>query len=141
MSHIAKIELEINDLESLKTACKALGFDFMENQTTYRWYGRWVGDTPLPENVNVEDLGKCTHAIHVPAAAYEVGIVQKGSKYNLLWDYWIGGGLEKHIGKNACKLKQAYTLEQIRKGARLKGYLIHETKTQNGVRVALTQSR
>ena len=141
MSHIAKIELEINDLESLKTACKKLGFDFMENQKTYLWYGTWMGDTPLPEGINVEDLGKCTHAIQVPAAAYEVGVVKKGSKYNLMWDYWIGGGLEKHIGKNACKLKQAYTLEQIRKGARLKGYLIHETKTKNGIRVALTQTR
>lgn len=141
MSHIAKIELEINDLESLKTACKALGFNFIENQTTYRWYGRWVGDTPLPEGVSIEELGKCTHAIHVPAAVFEVGVVQKGTKYSLMWDYWIGGGLEKYIGKNACKLKQAYTLERIRKSARQKGYLIHETRTQTGIRVALTQSR
>ena len=141
MSHIAKIELEINDLESLKTACKKLGFNFMENQTSYLWFGRWMGDSPLPEGINVEDLGKCTHAIHIPAAVYEVGVVQKGSKYNLMWDYWVGGGLEKHIGKNACKLKQAYTLERIRKTAKQKGYLIHGTKTQNGIRVALTQSR
>ena len=141
MSHIAKIELEINDLEALKSACKSLGFEFIENQTTYRWYGRWVGDTPLPAGVKIEDLGKCTHAIHVPAAAYEVGIVQNGTKYNLLWDYWIGGGLEKHIGKDACKLKQAYTLSRIRKSAKLKGYLTHETRIPNGIRVALTQSR
>ena len=78
MSHIAKIELEINDLESLKAACEALGFNFMANQTTYRWFGRWVGDTPLPEGVSIEELGKCTHAIHVPAAVFEVGVVQKG---------------------------------------------------------------
>jgi hypothetical protein len=141
VSHISKIELEINDLEALKSACKNLGFNFMENQKTYKWFGTWVGDTPLPEGVSVEELGKCTHAIHVPAAQYEIGLVQKGSKYNLLWDYWFGGGLEKHIGKNACKLKQAYTLEIIRKGARLKGYLIHETKIQNGIRMTLTQSR
>ena len=141
MSHIAKIKLEINDLESLKTACKALGFHFMENQKTYRWFGSWVGDTPLPQGVNIEDLGKCTHAIKVPEAVYEVGVVQKGSKYHLMWDYWRGGRLEKHIGKNACKLKHAYTLEQIRKSAKLKGYFIHETKTQNGIRVALTLSR
>jgi hypothetical protein len=141
VSHIAKIELEINDLEALKSACKAMGFDFMENQSTYQWYGKWVGDTPLPEGVKIEDLGKCTHAIHVPAAVFEIGVVQKRSKYNLMWDYWIGGGLEKHIGKNACKLKQAYTLERIRKSAKQKGYLIHETRAQNGIRVALTQSR
>lgn len=138
MSHIAKIELEINDLEALKSACKALGFYFMENQNTYKWYGKWVEDTPLPEGVQIEDLGKCTHAIDVPAAVFEIGVVQNGSKYHLLWDYWIGGGLEKHIGKNACKLKQAYTIERIRKSARAKGYLIHENRINNGIRMALT---
>jgi hypothetical protein len=38
-------------------------------------------------------------------------------------------------------LKQAYTLERIRNESRKKGYLIHETRTQNGIRVALTRSR
>ena len=141
MSHIAKIELEINDLESLKSACKILGFDFMENQKTYRWYGTWLGNTPLPEGMTIEDMGKCTHAIHIPGAVFEVGVVQNGSKYNLMWDSWVGGGLQKHIGKNACRLKQTYSLEQIRKGARLKGYLIHESKTKTGARVVLTRSR
>ena len=141
MSHIAKIEMEINDLDALKKACKSLGFQFMENQKTYIWYGRWVGDTPLPQGVNIEDIGKCTHAIKVPEAVYEVGVVQKGSKYHLMWDFWRGGGLEKHIGKDACKLKQAYTLERIRKAARVKGYLTHETRINNGVRVAMTLGR
>jgi hypothetical protein len=138
MSHIAKIELEINDLDALKSACDTMGLTFLENQKTYRWFGRWVGDTPLPEGVKIEDLGTCTHAIRVPQAVYEIGVVQTGSKYHLLWDYWHGGGLEKHIGKDACKLKQAYTVERIRKEARLKGYLFHQSRTPNGIRVSLT---
>ena len=59
MSHISKIELEIQSLEDLKLACKRLGFTFIENQNTYQWYGRWVGDSPLPEGINIDDLGKC----------------------------------------------------------------------------------
>ena len=44
MSHIAKIELEITDPDTLKLACERLGLQFMENQTTYSWYGTWIGD-------------------------------------------------------------------------------------------------
>ena len=63
MSHIAKIELEINDPENLKLACERLGLQFIENQKTYKWYGSWVGDSPLPDGITLSDLGKCDHAI------------------------------------------------------------------------------
>ena len=77
MSHISKIELVIKDLEALKTACKRMGFEFREGQKTYQWYGRWVGDSPMPEGVTEEELGKCNHAIHVPGAKYEIGLSVK----------------------------------------------------------------
>ncbi len=143
MSHIAKIELEINDLDCLIKACQALGFHFMENQQTYAWYGEWEGGSLLPEGITVDDLGKCHHAIHVPEAVYEIGIVKAktGNKYNLLWDSWYEGGLERRVGRNAGKLKQAYTVQRIRKEARMKAYRITETKQKNGVRLSLTLPR
>ena len=70
MSHISKIELVIHSLADLKEACRQLGFEFMENQKTYKWYGRWVGDTPLPEGINIEDIGKCDHAIQGSLVAH-----------------------------------------------------------------------
>ncbi len=138
MSHIAKIELEINDLETLKKACERLGLEFIENQKTYQWYGTWVGDSEMPEGITVNDLGKCDHAIRVPGAQYEIGIVSKGRKYTLLWDFWHQGGLEQKLGKNAGRLKQAYAVERVRKEARLKGYRICEQKTDKAVRLVLT---
>jgi hypothetical protein len=137
MSHIAKIELEIVDIETLKLACERLGLKFVENQTTYKWYGSWVNDTPLPEGITVADLGKCHHAIRVPGAQYEIGIVKRDRKYILLWDFWYQGGLEERIGKNAGRLKQAYTIERVRKEARLKGHRICEQKTNQGIRLVL----
>jgi len=137
MSHIAKIELDINDLETLRTACERLGLEFIENQTRYKWYGSWVGDTPLPEGITIEDLGKCDHAIRVPGAQYEIGIVRKDQKYMLLWDFWHYGGLEQKIGKNARRLKQAYAVERVRKEAKLKGHRICEQKTSQGIRLFL----
>ncbi len=138
MSHIAKIELEIRDLDSLKQACKRLGFHFMENQKHYAWYGKWVGNQPIPEEISEKDLGKCTHAIHVPAAVFEIGIVKKDNSYLLLWDSWIGGGLEKAIGKDAGILKQAYAIESVKREARRKGYRLTEKRMRKGVRLSLS---
>ena len=138
MSHISKIELVIQSLEDLKEACRQLGFEFMENQKTYKWFGRWVGDTPLPEGIKIEDIGKCDHAIRVPGCAYEVGVIKRGDHYILLWDYYSEGGLEPKIGPNAGILKQAYTVARVRKEARQKGYRIREKKTDQGVRLVLT---
>jgi len=138
MSHISKIELVIHSLRNLKEACQQLGFEFKVNQKTFKWYGRWVGDTPLPDGIKTEDLGKCDHAIKVPGCEYEVGIVRRGDHYILLWDYYSAGGLEPKIGPNAGILKQAYTVVRVKKKARINGYRIREKKIDQGVRLVLT---
>ncbi|HQN37834.1 MAG TPA: DUF1257 domain-containing protein [Caldisericia bacterium] len=140
MSHVSKIELEIQSLEDLKLACKRLGFIFQDNQQTYQWYGRSVGDSPLPEGFNVDDLGRCDHAIKVPECAYEIGVVKRGSKYILLWDSWHTGGLEKKIGQDAGILKQAYTVERIKKDAKRKNYTVREIKKDQSMRLVLRLS-
>ena len=138
MSHISKIELIIHSLADLKEACQQLGFEFIKDQKTYKWYGRWVGDTPLPEGVKIEDIGNCDHAIRVPGCDYEVGIVKRGDHYILLWDYYSVGGLEVKIGPNAGKIKQAYTVARVRKEARRKGYRVLEKKIDQSIRLVLT---
>jgi len=137
LSHVSKIKLEIQSLKDLKLACKRLGFTFIENQKTYQWYGRSVGDSPLPEGFNIEDLGKCDHAIKVPECAYEIGVVKRGLKYILLWDSWHSGGLEKKIGKEAGILKQAYTIERIKREAKRKHYQVKEIKQDQSMRLVL----
>ena len=138
MSHISKIELEIKDLEALKMACKRLNFEFRMNQKTYKWYGRFMGDTVLPEGVREEELGACDHAIHVHGSDYEIGVLQRGKNYILLWDSWIKGGLEKMIGKDAGKLKQIYAIEKIRLEARKRGLKIREKVAPKKVRLILS---
>jgi len=138
MSHISKIELVIHSLEDLKEACRQLGFEFVENQKTFKWYGSWAGDTPIPESIDIEDIGKCDHAIKVSGCKYEVGVIRRGDHYILLWDHYYVGGLSKIIGPNAGILKQAYTVARVRKEARQKGYRIREKKIDQGVRLVLT---
>lgn len=117
MSHVAKIEMEIKNLDCLERAAKACGLEFHRNQHTYRWFGEHVGDYPMPEGFTEKDLGKCDHALSVPNndEAYEIGVVKRGDSYTLLWDFWAGGnGLEEKVGENAEKLCNNYLLEEAK---------------------------
>ena len=66
MSHITTIELDIKDLDALKVAAEKLGLEFRRGQETYKWFGRSVGDSPLPAGFRKQDLGKCEHALRIP---------------------------------------------------------------------------
>jgi len=119
MSHVAIVDIEIKDLEALSRACETLGLKFNQGQKTYKWYGRSVGDYPLPAGFNVSDLGKCDHAISVPGnrQAYEVGICKNpnGKGYLPLWDFYAGGfGLQKLVGKDCETLTHEYAKEVAR---------------------------
>jgi hypothetical protein len=115
MSHISKIELEIRDLDALEKACKVLGFAFIEGQQSYRWYGEFINDYPLPDGMTKEQLGTCDHAIRVPGASYEIGVKKFGDHYKLLYDFWEDGGLVQKIGEDGGPIKQAYTIETTKK--------------------------
>jgi len=139
VSHVSKIEITINDLSCLKQACQRLGFEFRENQRSYNWYGRLVSPDkyPLPEGLTQQDLGKCHHAIHIPNASYEIGIVQQGTKFLLLADFW-DTRLKNAIGDGGGKLKQAYGAERTIQEARRRNYRVIEKKTASGIRLILT---
>jgi len=137
LSHVSKIEIEIQSLEVLKDACNRLGLRFKENQKTYRWFGKYMGDYPLPEGMTPDDLGKCDHAIEVPGCDYDIGVLKRDGQYRLFWDFWTSGGLEAKLGKDAGKLKQAYAVSRIKQEARIKRYRVVEKPIQNGIRLRL----
>lgn len=123
MSHISKIELRINDLDALKRACQRLNLEFRQWQGRFKWYNGKM---------------QCNHAIAVPDAAYEIGVVRKDNAYELLWDDWGSGGLEQRLGPGAGLLKQAYTVERVRAEARSRNMHLTETHQGNGIRLILT---
>jgi hypothetical protein len=129
MSHIAKIELQVKDLAALEKACQDIGFIFVANQKSYEWYGRFVGDSPMPEGLNESMLGKCDHAIQVPGAKYEIGVINMGDHYQLHCDQWGPGGLE---GKSE-KLLQPYAIAATKNVIKKNRYrLFKENKLENG---------
>ena len=130
--HVSSIKLQVKSLDALKLACHRLGLEFRENQKTYRWFGRYAGDSPIPEGFTQEDLGKCDHAIRVPDAIYEIGLVFKDGAWRLMWDSWQTGGLEAALGKDCNKLRQAYGIEAAKLEAQRQGYSIWEEQREDG---------
>lgn len=119
MSHVTTIEVkESYTLLSLKQMCKDMGWQWQEGQKTYRWYGKHVGDYPIPVGFTRDDVGRCDHAIGVPGAKYEIGVVRKGNEWKLLWDFYGVGGLQQVLGKEAGLLKQAYAMANTKVTAR-----------------------
>ena len=120
MSHISKIELEVKDLGTLGQACRRLGLELLKGQKTFRWYGQ-------------ED-GKCDHAIKVPGAIYEIGVIKAASALELQCDYY-DPAIGKAIGQTGGILKQAYAVERTKAEARRKGYTVIEKTTDSGIRL------
>lgn len=135
MSHVVKQKIKFLDLGSLKKAVADLGWQFMENQTTYSWYGRHVGDYPLPEGIKKEQLGTCVHAIKVPGASYEIGLMQdaEGSLFPI-WDFYASGGLYQIMGEDGATLKAAYGVAAAKTFLGRKGFRVVADKMVDGQR-------
>lgn len=139
MSHVSTIQAEIKSLKSIKLACKRLGLTFLENQKTYKWFGRHVGDYPIPEGLTIKDMGKCLHAIKVPGAKYEIGVIKdpfNKNNYKLVWDFW-DKKLPEILGKDAWKLTQAYEIEHAKYTARKQGKVVREKIMNDRIRLVV----
>ena len=147
MSHVATVEIEVRDLDALDEACRRVGLELVRGQQTYRWYGKHVGDYPLPAGFAEADLGRCEHAVRIPggdAAAdaegdeppYEIGVVRRRDGrpgYVLHWDFFAGGyGLEKVAGPACGLLKQAYATVVAKRQAMRQGFTVTEQRQPNG---------
>lgn len=98
MSHVISIQTRYRSLDLLEKACRALGWELRRGQLTFNWYGSGVGDyhaenAAYRQGVDPSQYGKCSHAIKVPGASYEIGVVQDGQEWRLLYDSWYSGGL------------------------------------------------
>jgi hypothetical protein len=133
MSHVESVGVHIVDLEALKAACQRLGIDFREGQKTYQ---AWAGKIP------------CDHAIHVEGIAYEIGVVPETGEvgvtnsWELKCDYFGEGQKLKErfcklikdgsYSRKVVKLMDAYSIEALKRKARLKGYRCVETQLADG---------
>ena len=142
MSHVANVEVEINDLTALKTACGKLGLEFVQGQTTYKWFDRYLADSnvgrqTVRDGFRPEDFGKCEHAIRVPGSNYEVGVVKNptGNGYRLIYDEYgsQGQAITKRLGgTQLTKLKTEYGVARATRHLRRNGYRVVRRVLANG---------
>ena len=131
MSHIVTISTVITNLAALKAAALDLGAVWNEGKTTYNWFGRSVGDYPLPKGMTAAMLGKCEHAISLPGVNYEIGVVKlPDSTYTLAFDFYGSGlngnpndgkKLKEHFGDKLGKLTDYYQHHCLARPSVLKG--------------------
>ena len=132
MSHVTAIRtVPIKDKQAITAAVQELGGEIIE-KNTYKWYGRSVGDYPLPKGIKKEDLGKCEFVAKFPGINYEVGFAKVEGEEGLfpLYDFWGSSGehdgmkLQKVIGDGAGKLMQKYSTHAAINAATAQGYTV-----------------
>lgn len=142
MSHVTSIDIEISDLTALEAAVREMGGTFLRNKKNYGWYGRSVGDYPLPAGFTADMLGKCEHAVGLKGTEYEIGVVRnpaKPNKYTLLYDFWgPGAKLKTHFGDGLTKLKQMYGVHAATLAAKKKGYFVARKQVGNTIKLQIT---
>jgi hypothetical protein len=151
MSHVTTVSIKIKDLQALKAAIKEFGAEWIEGRKEYNWWGVSVGDTPLPEGMTKEMLGKCDHVIKLPGVNYEIGVVKMpAGHYTLAYDSYDygrgpnrvpadGGKLLAKFGDGLKKLTQAYAVAKATIEAKAKGWIVNRQTLGNGA-IKLTLS-
>ena len=117
MSHVAICKTEpgkplIVDLEAVKLAALNLGLK-CEERSTYAWYGRHVGDYPIPPGYTQAELGRnaklvlsvpeeLRQKLGIRGKCYELAVVedkQNPGCYTYMYDFFNrGNGLNDIIG-------------------------------------------
>lgn len=154
MSHINVCTTVIKSVDSFEAAVIKLGGTFDRDARSYRWFGRWVGDTPVPAQIvekgpaYVEEwkkrLGSCDSGVATfPGAKYQVGLQSNGDgTYSMVYDYYSPGGLPKVLGDDGLgKLVQSYGVERFTSEARFQGHAIEseEVLEDGTIRVRLLE--
>lgn len=130
------------DMACIRAAvAKIKGLHWKENQKTWAWYGKWVGDYDASDaayklGIETKDYGTCEHAIKVDGSNYEIGVMKRndGKGWSLVFDFFGHNGqqIQKVVGTGAEKLSVEYQREYVTRFANLENMNINweETKTE-----------
>lgn len=150
MSHVATGKLRVTSLDDLEVAAERCGLRLMRDQHTFKWYGRFMGDSEegrsLAKRLPASEWGKCQHALVVPgdSEAYEIGVVNAldgGEGYDLVFDSWGPGKvLVERAGAGLTKLAEEVGAEAAMRMMARKGYRVTRTHHDGHVQVTATKA-
>lgn len=132
MSHVEKMELIAKSLSAIDKTAQEHGGELIKADR-YNWYGRHVGDYPIPKGFTRADMGKCDYKIRFPGIQYEVGVVKNpdGEGYVLMYDFYDRKLSEKIGGPKALKLHASLWKHQQIEAAEKRGLKWKEVKKGN----------
>jgi hypothetical protein len=118
LSHVTTVQVAIKDVQALADATKELGGTLHLGKT------RWT---------NYQGSGECAHAISLPGASYEVGVIkQSDGTFRLGFDFYRNPALESAFGKNCGKLTQYYAKHATTREFRKRGYSVSALPSKDG---------
>ncbi len=120
MSHLAKIQLQIKDLQALRLAASARGLELVEGAQSFKWY---------------QGQGKCDHKLRQvnKPGGYEIGLVKSedGPGFELLWDDF-DQSLKAAAGVGGGALKQEYGAAVATRYYESEGFTVHRSLSSKG---------
>lgn len=143
MSHVTKCDFSIlsTDLDAVEQGCHDLGtVELVRNQTTHRWYGRFVNDSDsgrrYAQEVDPSKWGRCEHAIRVigDPNAYEIGLVRNAEgNFDLVFDSWgPGQAIVNACGEDLWKLRQNISAAIVEREMARENYISCRTVDEHG---------
>lgn len=143
MSHVVASGVIITDIDCLKAAvARVPGLHWKENQKTWAWYGKWVGDYDAADaayklGIDTKDYGKCEHAIKVDGSNYEIGVMKRkdGKGYSLVFDFFGSNGkkIQQMVGDGCEKLMVEYQRAYVTRFANLENMNMTWKETKDEV--------
>ncbi|HIW31684.1 MAG TPA: DUF1257 domain-containing protein [Candidatus Paenibacillus intestinavium] len=115
MSHWSTAPTNITNIEALKDACTMLGLTIQENAIARGYQGNRL---------------RADYVIKLEGP-YDVALIKEKDTFSIKADWW-GGHVEKVIGKEGNKIKQAYTAAATVQVAKAKGYPVEMQRIDNG---------
>lgn len=115
MSHWVEMRTHFTDIETLSDACAMLGLNLIHRSTARGWGGN---DISADYVIRLEGY-------------YDVAFIQNDNRWNIHAD-WYDGSVERAIGEDGNKLKQAYTAAAAVKAAEAQGHAVEMQRMDNG---------
>ena len=116
MSHFTTVTTQIKDIAALRSACKELGIDVLENAEA-RGYST--------------NTSKGEYVLRLKGP-YDVAInKQPDGSYGLTTDWW-DGHVEREVGTNYGRLLQLYAVHKATIEARKRGHTVQRKSGKNG---------
>jgi len=116
MSHFTTIETEVRDIEALRSACRELGLEVLENAEARGF-------------LNNQQHGDYVIRLQGP---YDIAVLRQAEgRFTLATDWW-DGHVEQEVGKDYGRLLQLYGVHKATREARRKGYTVRRRHLKNG---------